>query len=235
MEAVFAAASPQGIPSGNVFLEHLHPNLRGAILMASAFRAKMRETGFLPPSVTPPRSYEQALHDAAVTPLDLELARQRIDAMTGQWPFQKSYGSLTPEFAPAPANVARLAEQVFHKTIGLDQAHEALGREYLKQNDLERALQEFCSLAKIYPVSPVGHMSVADILMRLHRPAEAIPNYRAGLELVPREVEARWRLALALHTTGDDEAAVAECRRILAISPRHEATVKLLREMGQSP
>ena len=234
MEAAFAEASPRGVPGQNIFLEHLHPNLHGALFMAAMFRTRMREVGILPASSGAARTYEQALHDAAVTPLDLELARQRIEAMTGQWPFQKAYGSLTPEFTPAPANVAAVAEQVLHKSIGLDQAHERLGQEYLKENNLAAALEEYRSLAKIYPVSPSGHLHAADILMRLRRPAEAIPYYRAGLELVPGEIEARWRLALALHAVSDDDAAVAECRRILAVSPAHAGTRQLMQQMGQS-
>jgi lysophospholipase L1-like esterase len=232
MEAAFAAASPQGIPGRNLFFEHLHPNLHGAVLMAAAFRAKMRETGIIPASSREPRSFGEVLHDAALTPLDLDLARQRISAMTGQWPFQEAYGGLASGFAPAPANVARLAQQVLHKSITLDRAHEELGKAYLKSNDLERALPEFRALAKIYPVSPVGPMHAADILMRLHRPAEAVPYYRSGIALVPGEVEPQFRLALALHLSGDDAAAAAECRRIITKSPGHAGTRKLMREIA---
>ena len=231
MDAVFAAASPRDTPGLNLFLEHLHPNLHGAMLMAGAFRDAMRHAHMIPPSNGVQRSYEQTLHDAAITSLDLELAHQRIDAMTGQWPFPKNCSGFAAEFPPAPAHVAHFAEQVLHKTMGLDAAHEALGHEYLAANNLEPALDEFRALAKIYPVSPAGHINAADILLRLHRPAEAIPYYQTGLALAPDEVEPRWRLAFALHAVGDNDGALAECKRVLAKSPGHEPTLKLMQRI----
>jgi tetratricopeptide (TPR) repeat protein len=230
MDRAFAQASAQKTPGLNLFLEHLHPNLHGAILMANAFRDEMQHASIVPPVANAaPRSYEQALADACITPLDLELARQRIDAMTGQWPFQKNYAKLTNEFPQQPdAQVARLATAVLHKTMGLDQAHQALGSEYLQKNHLEAALAEYKALAKIYPVSPAGHINAADILLRMHKPAEAIPYYQTGLALAPNEVDVRWRFAFALHAVGDNEAALAECKRVLAQSPNHEQTLKLI-------
>ena len=124
--------------------------------------------------------------------------------------------------------MAKLATAVLRKTMGLDQAHEALGRDYLQKNELEPALAEFRSLAKIYPVSPVGHINVADILLRMHKPAEAIPYYQTGLALAPNEVEVRWRFAFALHAAGDNEAALAECKKVLTANPNHANARKLV-------
>jgi tetratricopeptide (TPR) repeat protein len=230
MDAVFARDSAGKTPGMNLFLEHLHPNLHGAILMANAFRAEMQHASIVPPVANAaPRSYEQAVSDACITPLDLELARQRIDAMTGQWPFQKNYAPLTNEFPQQPdGDVARFATAVLHKTMGLDQAHQELGSAYLQKNNLEAALAEYRSLVKIYPVSPVGHINVADILLRMRKPAEAIPYYQTGLALAPNEVEVRWRFAFALHAAGDNEAALAECKKVLAANPNHENAKKLV-------
>lgn len=232
MDAIFASASERKTPGLNLFLEHLHPNLHGAILMASAFRDAMQHASIIAPAAATERSYEQALHDACITPLDLELARERIDAMTGQWPFQRNYAPLAGEFPPTPApDVARFAAAVLHKTMGLDQAHQQLGLEYTQHNQLEPALEEYRALAKIYPVSPVGHINAADILLRMHRPADAIPYYQTGLALAPKEIEPRWRLAFALHAVGDDEAALAECKKVLALRPDHQPAMKLMQKI----
>jgi len=235
MDLVFAHATAQRSPGLNLFVEHLHPNLHGAILMASAFRDALQHAGIIAPVADRiDRTYPQAIHDACITSLDLELARQRIDAMTGQWPFQRDYAPLDREFPQKPdPRVEKFATQVLHRTMGLDQAHEQLGREYLRQNDLEDALAEYRALAKIYPVSPVGHMNAADILLRLNRPADAIPYYQTGLALAPDAIEPRRRLALALHAVGNDEDALAECKRILARDPNN-ATARQLVETIRS-
>jgi tetratricopeptide (TPR) repeat protein len=233
MDQVFAHASEHKTPGLDLFIEHLHPNLHGAILMASAFRDAMQHASLIRPLVDrTTRTYEQKLHDACITPLDLELARERITAMTGQWPFQRNYAPLAAEFPQKPdADVARFAAAVLQRTMQLDQAHEQLGRAYLERNELEPALGEYRALAKIFPVSPVGHINVADILLRMNKPADAIPYYRTGLALAPDEVEPRSRLAFALHAVGDNEAALAECKRVLALQPGHQPTLNLVQQI----
>ncbi|HKW15144.1 MAG TPA: tetratricopeptide repeat protein, partial [Candidatus Krumholzibacteria bacterium] len=233
MDADFARASARGVPGINLFLEHLHPNLHGAILMARVFREAMQQAGILKAAASDSsRTYEEMIHAACITPLDLELARQRIDAMTGQWPFQRNYAALNTEFPQQPnPTIAGLATAVLHKQMGLDQAHEQLGSELMKRNQLEPALEEYRALAKIYPVSPVGHINIADILLRMHKPAAAIPYYQTGLALDPKAVEPRWRLAFALHAVGDNEAALAECKKVLALQPDHDPTKKLMQRI----
>lgn len=231
MDAIFAAQTPRRSPGRNVFLEHLHPNLKGAILMAFAFHDAMEQNGIIPAAPAMPRSFEQMLSDACITPLDLELARQRIVSMTAQWPFQQVYGS-SGEFPKAPAPVEQMARRVLEKRVDLATAHEALGREYLAAHDLPRALEEYRALAKIYPVSPAGPINTADILLELQRPAEAIPYYRDGLALDPGSVETRYHLALAYQFVGDTRAAREECNRVLAIDPNHAATRRLQQQLG---
>ena len=205
MEAVFAERSTQGIPGRNLFLEHLHPNLEGAMVMADAFRAKMAELGVLPATAreeewaaeNPQRSIERA----AITPLDFELARQRIQALTRQWPFDRAYAGL-PFPYPAGTEVVRItAERVLRKNLTLEKAHEALGRRYLEAGDTEKALAEFRSLAKIFPVTPVGAQMAADILLQTGRAAEAVPYYRQALAAVPGDAELERRLAMALEAS----------------------------------
>jgi len=38
----------------------------------------------------------------------------------------------------------------------------------------------------------------------------------------------RWRFAFALHAVGDNEAALAECKKVLAANPNHENAKKLV-------
>jgi tetratricopeptide (TPR) repeat protein len=228
MDAVFATATPRRAPGLNLFLEHLHPNLRGSMLMADAFHDAMEKNRIIPDVASPPRSYEQRISDAGLTALDIELARQRIESMTGQWPFQHAYET---EFPKAPANVAQVARGVLENRLDLVAAHEALGREYLAAKDLPRALEEYRALAKIFPVSPSGPINTADILLQMRRPAEAIPWYQDGLALDPNSVQTRLHLAHAYHATGDTRAARDECNRILAAHPQYQGAMRLLRQL----
>jgi tetratricopeptide (TPR) repeat protein len=233
MDGIFARASSGKVPGNNLFLEHLHPNLHGAILMAEAFRGALRSANIIPPvGDVKTRSYEQAIHDACITPLDIELARVRIHSMTGQWPFQHDYTTNVPEFAQKPdPMVESTAVAAMRKMLALNDAHEQLGRQYLEKNQLEPALEEYRAVAKIYPVSPVGHITAGNILMKMQRPADAIPYYRTGVALVPEDVDTRYKLALALSITGDNAGALAQCKKVLALKPDHQRARELVQKL----
>ena len=233
MDAVFSAHAQGHVPGLDLFLEHLHPNLRGAMLMAAAFLDAMQTHGVVPREQKPERSYEQALKDACITPLDLELARQRIVSMTTQWPFTRSFGN-GPDFPKSPPAVSIMARHVLERRIDLAAAHEAMGREYLAEKDLARALDEFIALAKIYPISPAGPINTADILLQLKRPAESIAWYRRGLELDPGATETHFHLAMAYEAAGRAGDAVEACKRVLALDPTHVAARRLLRHLDSN-
>ncbi|HEX6789900.1 MAG TPA: tetratricopeptide repeat protein [Candidatus Krumholzibacteria bacterium] len=233
MDAVFASHTPRRVPGTNLFLEHLHPNLRGAMLMADAFLDVMQSEGIVPRNSAPERSFEQALRDACITPLDLELARQRIVSMTSQPPFARAFGD-HGEFPKATRDVEQMARRILERDIDLAAAHEAMGREYLAAKDLVAALAEFRALAKIYPLSPSGPINTADILLQMRRPADAIPWYRTGLALDPGSVQTRLHLAMAYNAAGDTRDALAECNRILAIDPNNTQTRRLVQRLRAS-
>jgi tetratricopeptide (TPR) repeat protein len=202
MEEVFEERSPQRIPGQNLFLEHLHPNLYGAMVMADAFRAKMVEMNLLPTlpheSAWAASDPEASIERAAITPLDFELARERIKALTHQWPFERAYAELRFPYAAGSEEVRLVAERVLRKSLTLEKAHEALGRRYIQENEAEKALEEFRALAKIFPVTPVGPQTAAELLMHLGRPAEAVPYYRQALAVAPGNAEIEQRLETAL-------------------------------------
>jgi lysophospholipase L1-like esterase len=205
MEAAFAARSPDGIPGRGLFLEHLHPNLDGAMLMADAFEAAIEAMGLIAPAPWPEgaaRSREDRIWDACVTPLDLELARLRIAALTRQWPFDKAYAGLPSPYPPAREDVRRIGEQVLRKQTTLEKAHEILGREYATAGELESALAEFCALAKIFPVVPTGARLSGDILMQLGRPDEAAAYYGRAVSAAPQDAALRRRLDAAVRSAG---------------------------------
>jgi predicted Zn-dependent protease len=117
------------------------------------------------------------------------------------------------------------------KMLALNDAHEQLGRQYLEKNQLEPALEEYRAVAKIYPVSPVGHITAGNILMKMQRPADAIPYYRTGVALVPEDVDTRYKLALALSITGDNAGALAQCKKVLALKPDHQRARELVQKL----
>jgi tetratricopeptide (TPR) repeat protein len=79
LEADFTSKSPHGLEGSSLFTDHLHPNARGYLAMATAFREAM-ET--LPPALS-------ISADSSLDPLDESHARLLLLRLLGDYPFNK--------------------------------------------------------------------------------------------------------------------------------------------------
>jgi len=85
----FASAAAGGIPGDDLFLEHLHPNERGATLIAQAFFDAIAARHFFghaarPDAVRPWSEYARRME---LTPFDEQVVRLAVAAVTTRWPF----------------------------------------------------------------------------------------------------------------------------------------------------
>ncbi len=81
-----------------------------------------------------------------------------------------------------------------------------------------------------------AHASLADLLMRRDRLAEAIAHSEEALRIRPRDADAQNNLGLALLQTGDVQRAAAHLEKALAIDPGHmNAEVNLAWILATAP
>jgi tetratricopeptide (TPR) repeat protein len=71
------------------------------------------------------------------------------------------------------------------------------------------------------PALKLAHYQVAESLIRLDRPAEAIPELKQELTLSPDDPNVQYSLAFALLQTSDRTAALALLQHITAAHPEH--------------
>jgi tetratricopeptide (TPR) repeat protein len=74
------------------------------------------------------------------------------------------------------------------------------------------------SVAK-YPHDAVTHYNLAFTLLRLHRPAEAIPHFEQALRIKPDYFELEYNLGITLMEVGRVQEAINHYRRALEINP----------------
>lgn len=118
LEAVFRAEAAGGVPGADLFLEHLHPNVKGNYHLAASFAAPIlaahgsSAAGRIP-------GYENFLKEYAVTPLDRQIARISVMQLTAGWPFRKT----RQEISFTPGNLAEtLAWNFSLHSIGWSEA-----------------------------------------------------------------------------------------------------------------
>jgi hypothetical protein len=162
----FHKAARDGIIGADLMLEHLHPNLEGFFVMASAFHDAMREHQLVTPWDRP-ISEEQAHREMPVTDVDRLYGEYRIAALTAGWPFSREQ---RPWRLPAPTNpVERIAQSYFQGRMPWpDAMHELLDDHRLRHEDAQAA-KVAALIADALPYSSAERQVAADLLRRAGR------------------------------------------------------------------
>ena len=110
--------------------------------------------------------------------------------------------------------------QTPQKPDALKQADTAFHQGYaaLQAGNLEQARMEFLRAARLAPQIPEGHEALGEVLIELNRPAEAVPEFEAALNLKPGDEGAEANLAQAYAKSGDAAKAIPQFAAAYAAS-----------------
>lgn len=149
-----AAASAYRIPGGDLFLEHVHPNQRGYVLIASMYYDALRKAHFLgrPADSTRFAGWDAYTQRMRLTPLDQRIAYHTIKTVTTRWPFvpvskQQDYrGTYQPtDFTDS------IAFNVSRGGMSWPQAKAMLGARYAMTGKPDSAVAEYEGLIRDEP------------------------------------------------------------------------------------
>lgn len=188
-EELFVKRSSTGIPGADLFFEHVHPRLNGQQLIAEGVISLLFERGvpvpreqWHPEADRGPGDY---LLISGITPLDEELADQRIFHLTHKWPFPEKTGETYA--SKRDPLVVETARSVLEHRFDLAEAHARLGKALAERGDLEPAFFEYRTVCKIYPVEAEYFAAAGQILLRLGRADEGLRYLEQAISLDPRE------------------------------------------------
>jgi len=112
-----------------------------------------------------------------------------------------------------------------------------LGLAQERTGDLSAAATFFESAVRLDPKDANSQLELGRVYLKLHRPADAEPRFRAAAELDPKSPDALQGVALSLDEEKKPEAVEAY-RAYLAVRPQdtaaHSRLVHLLMEQGQN-
>ncbi len=194
VEQAFDAAARNGIPGNDLFYEHLHPRAEGQDLIAGAVVRALYDRGLVAPCDAWHREADgtatERIARAGLTPLDLEIADQRVFALTHKWPFPENTAA-SYRSARDPEAVALARGFIEHK-FELTDAHAKYARILLDRGEVGGACEEYRTLCRIFPVVPANFAAAGDLLMKLQRPQEAAAYYGWARNLDPRNPRYGW-------------------------------------------
>lgn len=198
LEAIFRAASPQGIPGSKLFVEHLHPNFRGYQLMAEAFFEALKILQVInPPEPVgwrAPLLSKQQVQDViaryrektgGVTELDLEFGRMRSFFLMHRWPFSEYPMGIGDYITAASDTVKMLASRHLKGELFWDGAHYQLATHYAGQGAFEKAAEEYMAVYRAFHENYFPAMKLGDLYFRQQNYADALTWYERALRADP--------------------------------------------------
>ena len=232
----FAAASPEGAPGSNIFLEHVHPTRDGQALIARVFFEAMLRRGILGKSADTARlrTWDEYSRRMELTPFDERIAYHTTQMLKSRWPFVPVARQVDYRGQYTPVNL--LDTLAFAVSAGerWEIAKLRLGSDYERRMQFDSAAAEYAGLARDAPLVSEPLLLVARALGKAGKGDEAEAALRRAVAIRPTPA--------ALNLLGSRAArrhelphAIAYFERSLAIEPAQpEALYELSLAYGVS-
>jgi|AMFO01.1.fsa_nt_gi tetratricopeptide (TPR) repeat protein len=246
LEQVFRGASRGRAPGKNLFLEHVHPNLRGQVLLAEAICRTLAEIPWPDAETTwqweaDPGPWE-ILQMAGLTPLDAIYAELRIRQLLDRWPYRapdptkvsgfQRFMEADPLRTYEPARVFKearglwtgarqsgaLAEAEFEEAIPWPEEPDSV-----VLGVAERVLKKQASILE-------AHERQGEHFVHQRKWPEAFREYRTAIRLFPVDPENYLRAGQVLLAGGQLERARSYLQAGLAWRPGHPEIMLTLAE-----
>jgi tetratricopeptide (TPR) repeat protein len=150
-------------------------------------------------------------------------AAKQFEAL-GDAVFQDASLTYAWGFSLARIKEQKRATEVLNRLDGFQLPPETLlsvGDIYGVMQDYDHAILNYRKALQLNPVLPKAHYKTGAALIRLSRPADAIPELEAELKLSPEDVDVQYNLAYALLRTSEKERAMPILRSIVSAHPEH--------------
>ncbi len=189
IQQAFEVNSPGGIPGKSLFLEHLHPNVDGYVLMAKTFASGVissRGPGVPLAKQLPDSAW---LPDIGITEVDRKAGDLRIRYLKMGFPF--THGSPPPpsEIRLSSDPIDQLVLRYWRDEISWERMHVEAAQFYREQKQLDKAGQEYRALIHATPMNDSPYLFLAQLLTEQHKSAEAIQLLDEAAERVSRPEE----------------------------------------------
>ncbi|HTY58292.1 MAG TPA: tetratricopeptide repeat protein [Bacteroidota bacterium] len=218
-DSLFCRLSPGGIPGGELFWEHLHPNARGYDAIARLFLTGMRSLGYVAAAGgTPPPALLPFDRDSLnLTWLDMAYGELSVRNITGRWPFS-DYTVRTPCIDSATAAEKEILLQLYNRKLGWADACARFAQLEENTGRWREAARTYGALIGEYPLEYYPHYRLAALCKEQGELDRAIAEYERTLALNPSYVFALIDLGLVLNNAGRFDDARSDLMKALALT-----------------
>jgi tetratricopeptide (TPR) repeat protein len=230
-EKALAAASPDGLPGGNFFYEHVHPTFEGNYVLARTIAEQVEK--LLPPRASGAGPSWPTESDCARrlgrSTRDLASAVGEITARLTEPPFTMQINHQeemrrVAALAHGPMETVAQALKVAEEALAADPddalLHEQASALKEQAGDLAGAAAEAVRSVDLLPANAEGWSQLGMVRVRQERYEDAATAFRRAFELNGQDVWPLQNLAMSLVKLNRKDEAIGQFRRALGIQPR---------------
>ncbi|MEO8194712.1 MAG: tetratricopeptide repeat protein [Gemmatimonadales bacterium] len=184
----FSAAAAYRIPGADLFLEHVHPNQRGYVLVARMYFDALRRSGFAGRRADMSRfaGWDSYASRMRLTALDHGIAYHTVMTVTTRWPFVPLAHQLDYRGVYKPSTfVDSLAFSVSRGGTSWGQAKVMLALRYAAAGKPDSALGEYEGLIRDQPQLEMAWGLAGRALLSAKQPQRARPYLERAYALEP--------------------------------------------------
>lgn len=218
----FAAASRGGIPGSELFLEHVHPNRAGYVLIGRAFFDGLLTLGALGESAdtTRLRDWDEYARGTTLTPFDERIALHIVRTLTARWPFVPVARQSDYRGQYVPADLLDSLAFAVSRGAQWEKAKLQLAADYERRRLFDSATAEYAGLVRDAPLFDEPLLLMARSLGLAGKKGEAHAVMRRAVEIRPT-APALAALAASAVNQQDLPGAITLFRRSLSLQPNN--------------
>ena len=222
----FAREAEGGIPGADLFLEHVHPNERGATLLARAFFDAIASTGFLGRTTQESRlrPWAEYTRRMRLTPFDERIVLHAQRTVTSRWPFVPADSQIDYRRAYAPRDFVDTLALTVAAGAAWTPAKLRLAQWYEQHGFADSAAAELAGVVRDTPGFAEPWEMLGRALAAAGAGDSAAAAFARSLAIRPTASAATAAGALAVQRK-DFPAAIAAFRQSLSLRPDDPAVL----------
>ncbi len=216
-----AAESRFRIPGDDLFLEHVHLNQRGYVLIARAFYDALARQKFLGRAADTSRFAGWAAYSSRMrlTDLDHRIAHHTVRTITTRWPFLPVSEQLDYRGTYNPRNlIDSIAFNTSRGGMSWAQAKGMIAAYYAATGETELALSEYEGLIRDGPQVEVAYRLAGRTLLAANQPERARPYLEKAYSISPTGLTA-YALGVFAMQDKNAERGIALFQQALQLTP----------------
>lgn len=221
----FERYSANELIGDNLILDHLHPNVNGYFLIAKSFADIMQKHHLIHPDWHPEQTPSDSLllTQMGLTELDYKYAQLAVNILKAGWPFKPKGTANKVIHAKPKTDMEKIVRKWLFNEYNWEQVHVLMAEYHKRNNDLDKAADEYFALILDTPYNEFPYLKLAEIKIAEKQYNQALKWLEPSLKVAETAYANKWIGVIRLNI-GQSKEAIFYLDRAHKLEPSDQQT-----------